>query len=231
MQKLNELESVLQYTFTDTTLLRLAMTHSSYAHECLKDTDFYNERLEFLGDAVLELATSKMLYLASAEQEGDLSRRRASIVCEPSLAYVAGKLGLGRFLLLSRGEEKNGGRRRSSILSDFFEAIIGAIYLDGGYEPALAFIERVLFSRLDEIHEHTGQDHKTRLQEKVQAKGLVPEYHLIETAGPPHDRVFTMEVCVEDQVLGRGEGRTKKEAEQQAARKAMQMLSEDDRWN
>lgn len=225
MQKIiQKLESVLQYTFTDTTLLLMAMTHSSYAHERLEDTRFYNERLEFLGDAVLELAVSRMLYMTMSEQEGDLSKTRASIVCEPSLAYVARALDLGQFLRLSHGEEKNGGRERSSILSDFVEAIIGAIYLDGGYEPALSFIERELFTRLEEIHEHTGRDYKTDLQEKVQAQAETVRYDLIETAGPPHNRRFTMQAVVADKVLGQGIGKTKKEAEQQAAKAALEKL-------
>ncbi len=227
-QRVRELEAVLKYTFTDTTLLRLAMTHSSYAHEYLDDPTFYNERLEFLGDAVLELATSRMLYLTTPAQEGDLSRRRASIVCEPSLAFVAEALGLGRFLYLSRGEDKNGGRRRKSILSDFVEALIGAIYLDGGYDAARTFIEREIFSRIDAIDTHTERDYKTLLQEKVQAVGLSPDYTLIREDGPPHDRRFTMEVSVNGQTVGQGTGRTKKAAEQHAARQA---LEEETAWN
>ena len=223
--KLKALESVLKYTFTDTNLLRLAMTHSSYAHEYLEDTGFYNERIEFLGDAVLELAISNMLYHTMKGQEGDLSRRRAQIVCEPSLAYVARALGLGPFLNLSHGEDKNGGRNRDSILSDFVEALIGALYLDGGYETALSFIEREILSRLSEIDAHTEQDYKTLLQETVQADHLSPVYTLIGEDGPPHDRVFTMQVSIEDKVLGVGTGRSKKAAEQHAARKALKKIN------
>ena len=224
-KKLARLESVLKYTFTDTNLLRLAMTHSSYAHEYLEDTGFYNERIEFLGDAVLELAISNMLYHTMPGQEGDLSRRRAQIVCEPSLAYVARALDLGPFLNLSRGEDKNGGRQRDSILSDFVEALIGALYLDGGYEAAFRFIEREILSRLEEIDSHTEQDYKTLLQETVQADHLSPIYTLIGEDGPPHDRVFTMRVEIDGKVLGIGTGRSKKAAEQHAARKALEQIN------
>ena len=224
-KKLAHLETVLQYTFTDTNLLRLAMTHSSYAHEYLEDTGFYNERIEFLGDAVLELAISNMLYHTMPGQEGDLSRRRAQIVCEPSLAYVARALNLGPFLNLSRGEDKNGGRNRDSILSDFVEALIGALYLDGGYEAAFRFIEREILSRLEEIDSHTEQDYKTLLQETVQADHFSPVYTLIGEEGPPHDRLFTMQVEIDGKVLGVGTGRSKKAAEQHAARKALEQIN------
>ena len=220
-----QVKSVLQYTFTDTNLLRLAMTHSSYAHEYLEDTGFYNERIEFLGDAVLELAISNMLYHTMPGQEGDLSRRRAQIVCEPSLAYVARALKLGPFLNLSRGEDKNGGRNRDSILSDFVEALIGALYLDGGYEAAFRFIEREILSRLEEIDSHTEQDYKTLLQETVQADHFSPVYTLIGEEGPPHDRLFTMQVEIDGKILGIGTGRSKKAAEQHAARKALEQIN------
>ncbi len=223
-RKLTRLQSILQYTFTDTNLLRLAMTHSSYAHEYLADTEFYNERIEFLGDAVLELAVSNMLYHTMKGQEGDLSRRRAQIVCEPSLAYVARTLDLGPYLNLSRGEDKNGGRQRDSILSDFVEALIGALYLDGGYEAAFRFIEREILSRLEEIEVHTEQDYKTQLQEIVQTEHLSPVYTLIGEDGPPHNRVFTMQVEIDGRVLGTGSGRSKKAAEQHAARKALEEI-------
>ncbi len=225
-KKLTRLESVLQYTFTDTNLLRLAMTHSSYAHEYLADPDFYNERIEFLGDAVLELAVSNMLYHTMPGQEGDLSRRRAQIVCEPSLAYVARALGLGPFLYLSRGEDKNGGRQRDSILSDFVEALIGALYLDGGYDAAFRFIEREILSRLAEIDAHTELDYKTLLQETVQAEHMSPAYTLVREDGPPHDRVFTMQVSIDGKVLGTGTGRSKKAAEQHAARTALEQIKD-----
>ncbi|MCR5005164.1 MAG: ribonuclease III [Clostridiales bacterium] len=223
-RKLTHLQSVLQYTFTDTNLLRLAMTHSSYAHEYLADADFYNERIEFLGDAVLELAVSNMLYHTMHGQEGDLSRRRAQIVCEPSLAYVARALDLGEFLNLSRGEDKNGGRQRDSILSDFVEALIGALYLDGGYDAAFRFIDREILSRLKEIEVHTEQDYKTLLQEIVQVDHLSPVYTLIGEDGPPHNRVFTMQVEIDGRVLGTGTGRSKKAAEQHAAQKALEQI-------
>lgn len=226
MKKLHALEQCLKHTFADTNLLRLAMTHSSYAHEYLEDTNFHNERLEFLGDAVLELVTSKMLYAAFQTPEGDLSRKRAAIVCEPSLAYVAKELQLGRYLYVSRGEEKNGGRRRNSLLADFFEALIGAIYLDAGYDEAESFIYRELFSRLKEIDRVAEKDYKTMVQEIVQAKGsAAPEYVLVETSGPPHDRVFTMQAFFQGQCMGTGKGRSKKEAEQHAAHRVYEQLT------
>ena len=236
-KRLHALETILKYTFTDTTLLQMAVTHSSYAHEYLEDESFYNERLEFLGDAVLELAVSGRLYKTMVEQEGDLSRRRSQIVCEPSLAYIARKLSLGQFLYLSRGEEKNGGRGRNSILSDLVEAIIGAMYLDGGYDAAFAFIDREILSCLDEIDEHREKDYKTMLQEIIQAKGLpAPEYSLAAMEGPPHARIFTMQAVVEGKSLAEGQGRTKKEAEQHAAHAVYQKICEaeakgEDIWN
>ena len=223
-EKMTRLEQTLQYTFTDKKLLETAMTHSSYAHEYINEGKqlAYNERLEFLGDAVLELEISRMLYTTMDVQEGDLSRRRAQIVCEQSLSYVARQMKLGQYLRLSRGEEKSGGKRKDSLLSDFVEALIGAVYLDGGYEEAKRLIQREIVGRIDEIDRKGPIDYKTLLQEKVQASGReAPVYHLYSMSGPPHDRRFTMEAVVEGQVMGLGTGRTKKAAEQMAAEAAL----------
>lgn len=232
-EKLQALELCLKHTFTDKNLLRQAMTHSSYAHEYLEDENFHNERLEFLGDAVLELITSRMLYDSMESQEGDLSKKRASIVCEPSLAYVAKELGLGRFLNVSHGEEKNGGRRRNSLLADLVEALIGAMYLDAGYETAETFVKRELFSRIKEIEKNTVKDYKSMVQELVQAKGAAaPVYEVIKTEGPPHNCRFTTQAVFQNEVVGVGIGRSKKEAQQQAARMAYEKLTAGgSQWN
>ncbi len=224
-EKLDALAACLHHTFRDETLLLQAMTHSSYAHESLADPAFHNERLEFLGDAVLELAATRMLYETLSVPEGDLSRIRSQIVCEGSLAYAAGSMRLEQYLLLSRGEEKNGGRSRNSLRADFFEALIGALYLDAGYETAEEFIKRELFSRIPEIEGRTEDNYKSVLQESVQARGIAaPEYELVKEEGPPHDRFFTVQVRIDGRVLGTGSGRSKKEAEQHAARSAYERL-------
>ncbi len=220
------LEERIGYRFQNIALLKQAITHSSYTNEQkinkLKDY----ERLEFLGDAVLELVSSEFLFQEyGLVQEGELTKMRASMVCEPSLAFCARDLELGEFLLLGKGEECTGGRKRDSITSDAMEAVIGAIYLDGGMEEAKKFIYRFVLSDLED--KQLFYDSKTNLQELMQGK-IKKEFHyvLLEETGPEHDKTFRVEVRMEDEVIGKGEGRTKKAAEQQAAYQALLLLRE-----
>lgn len=221
---LKELEKKLQYEFHDKNLFSQALTHSSYANEHRLDHSRCNERLEFLGDAVLEIVTSDFLYHKyDALPEGDLTKIRASIVCEPTLAYCAGDIRLGEYLLLGKGEEATGGRNRNSVVSDAMEALIGAIYLDGGFTNAKEFIHRFILTDLE--NKKLFYDSKTILQEIVQAdmeEGI--SYHLIKEEGPHHNKSFTVEVKIGETVYGTGSGRTKKAAEQEAAYKAILKL-------
>lgn len=224
MNKLDELEKAIGYEFQDKRLLELALTHSSYANDVKKGKMGNNERLEFLGDAVLELCSSELLYRIYEEKpEGELTRLRASLVCEPALAECARQLKLGEYLLLSHGEERTGGRERDSVTSDALEALIGAIYLDGGYSPAKAFVEKHV---LDDIeNKHLFYDGKTILQEILQKdyKERV-DYVLTKEYGPDHDKHFMVDAVFHGEVIGSGEGRTKKRAEQQAAYMAILKL-------
>lgn len=223
---LEEFERKIAYTFSDKNLLILALTHSSYANETKKGSHENNERLEFLGDAVLELVSSEFLFHAHKElPEGELTKMRASMVCEPSLAFCAKDLELGQFILLGKGEEATGGRGRDSITSDVMEAVIGAIYLDGGMEPAKAFINRFILSDLED--KQLFYDSKSTLQELIQGK-LKKEfnYELLEESGPEHNKQFRVAVHMEDVVLGEGTGRTKKAAEQKAAYEALLRLKD-----
>jgi len=218
------LEKRLGYCFRNPVLLKQAITHSSYTNEQKINKYGHYERLEFLGDAVLELVSSEYLFHTHKEMpEGELTKMRASMVCEPSLAFCARDLELGEFLLLGKGEENTGGRKRDSITSDAMEAVIGAIYLDGGMEEARAFINRYILSDIED--KKLFYDSKTNLQELIQGK-LKKEfrYELIEESGPEHDKTFEVEVRMEDAVIGRGSGRTKKAAEQQAAYEALLMF-------
>lgn len=220
------LEERIGYRFQDIRLLRQAITHSSYTNEqkIYKKKDY--ERLEFLGDAVLELVSSEFLFQEyESKSEGELTKMRASMVCEPSLAFCARDIELGEFMLLGKGEESTGGRKRDSITSDAMEAVIGAIYLDGGMENAKKFIYRFILSDLE--NKQLFYDSKTNLQELIQGK-LKKEFHynLLDESGPEHDKTFRMEIVMEEQVIGRGTGRTKKAAEQQAAYEALLLLKE-----
>lgn len=223
---LANLEERIGYHFKDSALLKQALTHSSFINEQkIRRTENY-ERLEFLGDAVLELVSSEFLFHAHRElQEGELTKKRASMVCEPALAFCARDLELGRFMRLGRGEELTGGRERESITSDAMEAVIGALYLDGGMEPARKFINRFVLSDLE--NKQLFFDSKSHLQELIQGT-LKKEFHyeLLEESGPEHDKVFAVEVMMEGKRLGRGLGRTKKAAEQQAAYEALLFLRE-----
>ncbi len=218
---LEELENRIGYHFKDKTLLKQAVTHSSYTNEQRINRQKHYERLEFLGDAVLELVTSDFLYHQYPEkQEGQLTKLRASMVCEPALAFCARDLELGSFLFLGKGEEATGGRNRESITSDVMEAVIGAIFLDGGMENAKTYIYRFVLSDLE--NKQLFYDSKTHLQEYIQGH-LKKEFHyeLIGENGPEHDKCFVVEAVMEDAVIGKGSGRTKKAAEQQAAYEAL----------
>lgn len=208
---------MIEYHFHDEKLLRQALTHSSFANEKHLKKHSDNERLEFLGDAVLEIISSEFLYKEYPDKpEGELTKLRASIVCEPTLALCTKDIALGEYLLLGKGEDQTGGRGRKSILSDALEAVIGAIYLDGGFANAKEFIHRFILKDLE--NKKLFFDSKTILQEIVQANFKeVISYHLIGEEGPDHNKIFRVAVHIGEEEYGVGEGRTKKAAEQEAA--------------
>lgn len=220
------LEARIGYTFHDRRLLQNALMHSSYANENRARGCTSNERLEFLGDSVLGMVTATRLYRLYPDMpEGKLSRLRAELVCEQSLHAVALELGLGSYIRLGHGEARNGGRERPSILADAVEAIIAAIYLDGGLESAQRFILDHILTGLAEGQMHHVADYKTDLQERVQRKpGQALEYSLLSESGPDHNKSFTMNVLLNGSEIGRGTGRTKKEAEQSAAKSALERM-------
>ena len=220
------LEQKLGYAFRDRSLLDTALTHSSYANESRGHGNNCNERLEFLGDSILGVTVADHLYRHYGEMpEGRMTRLRSELVCEQSLYRVAQKLELGRYLRLGRGEEHNGGRERPSILSDAVEALIAALYLDGGTSAASAFIHTWLLSELDEAEPVCFTDFKTALQELVQRRsGQTLSYELIGEQGPDHAKLFTVQVLLNGSPVGQGDGRTKKEAEQAAAHNALEAL-------
>ncbi|MCC3373049.1 ribonuclease III [Cohnella sp. REN36] len=215
--------------FRSSALLRQAFTHTSYVNEQRGSRVEHNERLEFLGDAVLQLTVSEALYRMYPDRpEGELTRLRAGIVCEPSLVRFAEALDFGQVVLLGKGEEQTGGRTRPSLLADAFEAFVGALYLDQGLEEVRTFLDRHLFAHLPREGQAPLKDHKTELQERVQHLSLGHlDYRIIEERGPAHDREFVAVVYVGDKSLGQGVGRSKKEAEQQAASKALRQLREE----
>lgn len=216
-QELKVLEGKIGYRFQNFDLLRQAMIHSSYANEKHLSKHECNERLEFLGDAVLELVCSEFLFFEHEQMpEGELTKTRASMVCEPALAFCAKDLELGRYLLLGKGEDATGGRKRDSITSDALEALIGAIYMDGGFANAKEFIHRFILNDLE--NKTLFFDSKTILQEIVQANSKEPiTYHLVGEEGPDHDKSFHVSVLIGNEEFGVGVGRTKKGAEQVAA--------------
>ena len=222
--RLKELEHKIVYKFRDFSLLERAMMHSSYTNERSLPKYQCNERLEFLGDAVLELVSSEFLFKGSPKMpEGELTKTRASMVCEPSLALCARDIDLGSYLLLGKGEEATGGRMRDSVTSDAMEALIGAVYLDGGFTSAKEFIHRFVLTDLED--KKLFYDSKTILQEMVQAEKLgTITYRLVKTEGPDHNKSFHTEVLIGNKVSGKGVGRTKKASEQQAAYEAILSL-------
>ena len=229
-KNLSELMDKINYQFKDINLLKNALTHSSYANEKTIKKYKDNERLEFLGDAVLELTSSDYIYKNySNMNEGQMTRLRASIVCEQTLAFCTRALNLGDYLLLGKGEDQTGGRKRKSILSDAFEAIIGAIYLDGGFANAKEFIHRFVLNNVE--HMQLFYDSKTILQEIVQGdehSGKL-EYVLVEESGPDHNKNYKVEARIGNKSYGCGEGHTKKAAEQEAAYQAILELRKKDK--
>lgn len=224
---MEELEKKIGYTFSDRELLRTALTHSSYANENRREGAVCNERLEFLGDAVLGMITAQYLYKRFPDMpEGRMTRLRAELVCEKSLNGVACSLGLGDMLLLGRGEEKNGGRTRPSILADATEAVIAALSLDGGLAEARRFITRNILEPFEAGEGLPDVDYKTALQELVQRKSdQLLEYVPVSESGPDHDKRFTVQAVLNGQPLSTGEGHSKKDAEQAAAKNALEVLS------
>ncbi len=225
-----EFEKEIDYVFQDKALIHEALSHSSYANEKKKQRQS-NERLEFLGDSVLSVVVSQYLFEHYRDfPEGELTRIRAALVCEKSLHRFALKIHLGEYLLLGKGEEHTGGRERPSILADAFEAVIAAVYLDGGLEAARKHILRFIPKHLPENHSLLFGDYKTALQEVIQKN---PEekvdYVLIEESGPDHNKTFVIEVCLNSNIIGKGIGKSKKEAEQRAAQEALALMgySED----
>lgn len=220
-KKIEQLEQRIGYVFRDKELLQQALTHSSYANEQKINKRQDYERLEFLGDAVLELVSSDYLFHAHPDlPEGKLTKQRSSMVCEPALAFCARDIELESFIYLGKGEETTGGRNRDSIISDVMEAVIGAIYLDGGLEPARDYINRFILSDLD--HKQLFYDSKTILQERVQRfPNTSLTYVLVSETGPEHDKVFMVEAQLNGKKIGEGSGRSKKLAEQQAAYQAL----------
>lgn len=221
MSQFAALENKIGYTFTDSELLRTALTHTSFANEhhwATRD----NERLEFLGDSILSFVVAEYLYKRSNQKEGVLTQDRAQLVCEASLFKFASEVGLGEFILLGRGEEQTGGRNKPSVLADCFEAVIAAIFLDGGIKQASEFIHRTVLKSAPAV---SDKDYKTLLQEVIQKN---PEerlrYRVASESGPDHDKHFKVEVLLNSNVIGEGEGHSKKTAEQQAAQAALKLM-------
>jgi ribonuclease-3 len=227
MSKLNEFEERIGYQFRNLGLLRQALTHSSYANEKHMKKLSDNERLEFLGDAVLEIISSEFLYHNYPDvPEGQLTKLRASIVCEPTLALCTEELHLGEYLYLGKGEDMTGGRKRKSVLSDALEAVIGAIYLDGGFANAKEFVEKYILTDIE--HKKLFYDSKTILQEVVQGEHEELSYKLTGESGPDHAKSFEVEVWIGSKKISEGSGQTKKAAEQDAAYHALIKLREQE---
>ena len=222
---MKRLEEAIGYCFRDITLLQNALSHSSYANERFHDSLKSNERLEFLGDSVLGMMVAEHLYRTCPERpEGELSRMRADMVCEASLAAIARKLTLGEYLLLGHGEALSGGKNRPSILADAVESVIAAIYLDGGFAPAKEFIHKFVLTTVT-VEKPRNVDYKTAFQELIQQKkGQVITYTLLRESGPDHNKEFVVQVCVNGDPVGEGIGSSKKRAEQDAAKNALQKM-------
>ena len=224
------LEQQLGHEFANESLCETALTHKSWLNEAPRSTRTDNERLEFLGDAVLNLSVGDMLMRRYPDRsEGDLSKARAVIVSENGLARAAEQLDLGQWIFVGRGEEQGGGRRRPSLLADAFEAIVGAVYLDGGFTAARAVAERLLGPALDASDQGLRLDYKSRLQERSQAlMQQTPQYRVVKQDGPDHDKTFWVAIILAGNELGRAQGKSKKEAEQQAAALALVELDGPD---
>ncbi|MEM0528952.1 MAG: ribonuclease III [Candidatus Pararuminococcus gallinarum] len=225
--KEKELEKVIGYTFSNPKYLTIALSHTSYVNE-VKRGLVSNERQEFLGDAVLSIVVSDYLFKHYSHlPEGELTKLRASLVCEKSLCEFAHMIGLGQYLMLGRGEEQMGGRERPSILADAFEALIAAIYLDGGMEHAKKFILGFVKKQVEKDKKVFFKDYKTALQEIIQQNREEQlTYVLVGESGPDHDKHFSVEVHLNSNVIGKGEGRSKKDAEQMAAKEALELMGE-----
>ena len=223
MSRLHEFEDVIGYHFNNQGLLRQALTHSSYANERHMKKHSDNERLEFLGDAVLEVTSSEFLYQKYPDySEGELTKLRASLVCEPTLAFCTRAIDLGKYLYLGKGEDLTGGRNRKSILSDALEAVIGAIFLDGGFANAKEFVTSFILNDLE--NKQLFYDSKTILQEVVQASHKEVVYEIIGETGPEHDKDFIAKASCEGMFEVTAKGHTKKHAEQKAAYEALVQL-------
>ena len=222
---IKDLENAIGYRFQNITLLQNALTHSSYANERWHNSLMSNERLEFLGDSVLGMVVAEYLYRTFPNRpEGELTRMRADMVCETTLAAIAVKLGLGKHLLLGKGEESGGGRKRNSILADAVESVIAACYLDGGMDAAADFVKKFVLVNVPTKKLHNA-DYKTALQERVQQKrDQVLSYTLAAESGPDHDKQFTVELTLNGELVGTGIGSSKKRAEQEAAHAAIEKL-------
>lgn len=228
INNISQLEDRIEYNFKDKEVVSTAITHSSYANERKNKKIEYNERIEFLGDSVLSLVISEYLYKMYPNlPEGELTVTRAKIVCESSLSKCAVDIGLGNYLMLGKGEELSGGRNKASVLSDAFESVIGAIYLDGGFDTARGFILKYMENIIKSCVEgKLFYDFKTQLQEIIQQTGEQHiSYHVIEESGPDHNKAFVTEVRINDVISGQGKGRSKKESEQSAAKDALNKLT------
>jgi ribonuclease-3 len=226
MRPLSDIQQRIACTFKDPGLLERALTHKSYANE--NRLSYHNERMEFLGDAVLNLTVSEYLMRTCPDStEGDLSRLRAAIVSEPTLAAIAREIGLGAHILLGRGEEQTGGRNKDSLIADCLEALIASVYLDGGQDAANEFILRFFEDTIKKTCTSGGIiDYKTELQELCQERlRQLPEYRVASESGPDHQKQFEVELLIKGQVSGRGTGKSKKEAEQRAAKEALEKLT------
>lgn len=223
---MNDFENIIGYSFKDKLLLEQALTHTSYVNECKDKDRKHNERLEFLGDSVLSLVIAEELYKRFPKlPEGELTRIRASLVCEKTLYILAKEINLGQYLFVGKGEETTGGRNRPSILSDAYEAVIAAIFIDGGIEEAKKYILTRMQKNIEEHGPELPEDYKSELQEIVQQN---PEervnYVLVEERGPDHNKTFTIEVRLNSNCIGKGTGSSKKQAEQLAAKQALELM-------
>ncbi len=226
--KLDELQKNIGYQFQNMQLLEQALIHSSYANENKMSKEENNERLEFLGDAVLEIVTSYYLFVKYPDMlEGELTKLRASIVCEPTLAKFSKEIRLGEYIRLGKGEENSGGRNRASVLSDTVEALIGAVYLDGGLEATAEFVHNTLLKDVEK--RNLFVDSKTHLQELIQKYSEQPlEYVVVSETGPDHNKIFEVAVKHKDKIIGNGKGRSKKAAEQEAASNAIKNMKSNE---